>query len=94
MPKDEEVSLEIESGVSLFTKEGFCTVRLNGKALGQLTPDGVREMALAWLGAAEAAETDAALYAMLKSMDLDDETVGRAIAGLRNYRNGSGTKEK
>lgn len=57
--------IEIRSGVNDKLK-GFCTVVVNGgDLLGQLTPEEVRAMALAWLEAAEAAHTDEVLMKVL-----------------------------
>lgn len=83
--------VDIESGVSLFTGEGFCTVTAAAAdddtvLRGQLTPAEVRDMALAWLTAAEAAEHDAAVFAELGSLGLDDEVRAAFIRALRERR--------
>lgn len=79
-------SIEIESGVSAFTGKGFCQVRIDGKPVGQLDPEQVRTMALHWLSAADAAESDAAVFAELKIIGIDEQHAGRFIAALRHRR--------
>lgn len=79
-------SIEIESGVSLFTGQGFCQISLDGKPIGQLDPEQVRTMALHWLSAADAAESDAAVFAELKIIGIEPEQAGRFIQSLRHRR--------
>lgn len=59
----------VSSGVSLFTGQGYCLIAAElgdgTRITGQLEPARVRELALGWLGAAEAAEHDAAVYGEL-----------------------------
>lgn len=81
-----EASITVTSGVSVFTGLPFCGVEVNGVAYGQLTPNEVRMMALHWLGAAEAAESDAAVFAELKSADLEDAVAATFITNLRSRR--------
>lgn len=82
-------TIHIISGVSAFTGEAFCAVRWNNEN-GQLSPDEVREMALHWLGAAEAAEQDAVVFKMLTTdMELDIETAGRFLVRMRDLRGNS-----
>lgn len=61
--------IDIYSGVSVTAREGFCRIEAtldDGTCpTGQLSPDEVRQMALGWLQAAEAAEHDAAVLAEL-----------------------------
>lgn len=77
----------IESGVSAFTGKGFCTISVDGKPIGQLDPEQVREMALHWLAAADAAESDAAVMAeMIETVGLDTESAARFIYALRKRR--------
>lgn len=83
--------ISIYSGVSMFTGEGYCHVEAaldNGKSIqGQLTPDEVRQMALGWLQAAEAAEHDAAVYAQLTgALGTTPEVAGQFLVGLRDRR--------
>lgn len=78
--------IEIESGVSLFTGQGFCQIRLDGKPIGQLDPVKVREMALHWLAAADAAESDAAVYAELQEIGIPAPKAGAFIQALRDRR--------
>lgn len=89
MSESEEVHISVTSGVSLFTREGFCRIELDHKPIGQLTPQEVREMALGWLAAADAAESDAAVFAELtdpKGLNLSDEMAGGFIQALRARR--------
>ena len=78
----------IESGVN---QEGmpFCRVSLHNEPLGQLTPDEVRNMALAWLQAAEAAESDSAVFTELRAIGLDISACAAFIGELRDRRSGN-----
>ena len=78
--------ITIVSGVSLFTGGPFCAVSIDGRRVGQLTPSEVRAMAMSWLSAAESAEHDAAMVAVLKSMDFDTEHCAAALQLLRAER--------
>jgi hypothetical protein len=85
--------VQVTSGVSLFDGKPFCTVRSIAASglvmLGQLTVAEVRGLALNWLEAAEAAESDAAVVAQLREMGgLPDEVVAAFVAGLRARRAG------
>ena len=75
----------IESGVSAFTGEGFCRISVDGKAVGQLDPAEVRTMALHWLAAADAAESDAAVFAEMKTVT-DEKTAAGFLQALRDRR--------
>lgn len=90
-------NIDVEDGVSATDGLPFCLVRaeaLDGSVVmvGQLRPDEVRTMALDWLGAAEAAESDAGVAALLKQAnpELDanqqNEMVGAALVFLRGRR--------
>ena len=83
------VSIDVRSGVNE-AGEGFCTVIAHGQngrmMLGQLDPETVRTMALDWLGAAEAAETDAIVFRLLREVGLPDEVVGNFVAKMRAER--------
>lgn len=84
---DESTDVEITSGVSAFTGEPFCQVIINGVARGQMTPTEVRQMALGWLEAAEAAESDAMVMAeMMETVGVDQQTAGAFVAALRKRR--------
>lgn len=87
------IHIEVASGVSAFTGDGFCSMVVRdggcaGKLLGsgQDTPAGIRAMALAWLEAAEAAESDAVVFGELRAIGLDEAHAGRFIANLRERR--------
>jgi hypothetical protein len=85
---------EIEAGVSAFTLEPFCAIRLYGDLpsgdkvvlIGQLSPEKVRETALNWLRCADASESDSAIFAVLKDAGLDENAIGFAISELRDKR--------
>lgn len=79
-------TITIISGVSLFDGRGYCEVSIGGKSIGQLEPVEVREMAMAWLGAADAAESDAAVVAQLRGMEIDEAGVSQFLLGLRELR--------
>lgn len=65
MPSKDLKNIYISSGVNPRGK-AFCTVSINGgDLLGQLSPGEVRDMALQWLAAAEAAESDSIVFRML-----------------------------
>lgn len=83
--------INILSGVSAFDGKGFCRVEAvlddGTRVVGQLSPDEVRQMALGWLQAAEAAEHDAAVYAELTdSLGVTREVAGHFLIGLRDRR--------
>lgn len=83
---DRGLDIGIDSGVNE-KLEPFCVVRLNGRGAGQLSPAEVRAMALQWLEAAEAAESDALVTAeLVETAGLDLPTAGRFIVGLRRRR--------
>jgi len=69
---------------------GFLTVAAHGSGgtilLGQLDPVQVRQMALDWLEAAEAAEQDAAVLRCVRKLDLPDVLAGAIITELRETR--------
>lgn len=75
--------LHIEGQVSASSGMPYCVIRahgINGTVLaGQLDPDEIRELALGWLHAAEAADQDAAMLAVCTEI-LDDGT-GKMMAG-------------
>lgn len=83
--------INIVSGVNVFDAKGFCHIEAvlddGTRFVGQLTPDEVRQMALGWLQAAEAAEHDAAVHAELtENAGLTFETAGQFILALRDRR--------
>lgn len=83
---DRPLNIGIDSGVNEKLKP-FCTVRLNDRAAGQLAPHEVRAMALQWLEAAEAAESDALVVReLVDTVKLDLPTAGQFILALRNRR--------
>ncbi len=83
---DRELNIGVDSGVNE-KLEPFCIVRLNDRAAGQLSPAEVRAMALQWLEAAEAAESDALVVAeLVETVGLDMPTAGQFIMALRKRR--------
>lgn len=89
MSDDDLVSVEVRSGVNE-RGEPFCTIvaETSSRALllGQVPPDTVRKMALDFLGAAEAAETDAIVFRLLRRVGLDDPAIGAFVADMRDER--------
>lgn len=89
MASDDLASVFVSSGVNE-RGEGFCTASAHTQGgriiVGQLSPEEVRMMALAWLGAAEAAEQDAAVLRCVRKLGLPDELAGGIIAELRDTR--------
>lgn len=79
----------ISSGVNI-EGDPFCHVECHGADVelhGQLAPDEVRQMALAWLQAAEAAEQDAIVYGILtQSVDMDPADAAQFIFQMRQAR--------
>jgi hypothetical protein len=88
--KDDLVSIDVRSGVNE-RGEGFCTLVATGgdgrMLLGQMPPDLIRKIALDYLGAAEAAETDAIIYRLLSDrFDLPHHVVGAFLVEMREAR--------
>ena len=84
-------SIDLTSGVNE-SGEGFITVAASSPdgtiLIGQLPPTEVRQMALAWLEAAEAAEQDAAVLRTMRKLELPDHLAGMVITELRESREG------
>lgn len=83
----------VTSGVSE-AGEPFIAVRATAEddrfvLLGQLTPDELRQQAMYFLAAAEAAETDALVYKVLGGMGMEPSGRARFIALLREARPGN-----
>lgn len=84
---DEGVDIAVTSGVSLFTKEPFVTVFIDGKARGQMTPAEIRGMALQWLEVAAAAEADALVVTeLIEGAGADQAVAGHFLQALRVRR--------
>ena len=74
------------SGVSASTGDGFVTLRWGAES-GQVTPDECRQLALGLLATAEAAESDAAVFAAMRvDLVVDVDTAVQFIASLRGHR--------
>jgi hypothetical protein len=87
---DDIVGIEIRSGVNE-EGVGFNTVVVSTQGgqmlLGQLDPGTVRTMALDWLGAAEAAETDGIVFRLLtERFGLEPEIAGGFVVSMRDLR--------
>jgi hypothetical protein len=84
-------SIFITSGVNE-EGNGFLTVAAHSTKreimVGQLDPETVRSMAMDWLGAAEAAEQDAAVLRVMRRLELPDQVAGLVITELRESRGG------
>lgn len=82
-------SIFITSGVNDDGKP-FCTIAVHSTdrmvLIGQMSPEELRGMALGWLGAAEAADQDAAVLRVLRDLELPDQLAGMIITNLREYR--------
>lgn len=82
-------SIFITSGVNE-SGDAFLTVAAHSASgdilLGQLDPSAVRQMALHWLEAAEAAEHDAAAWRTIKRLGLPIELAASIVTELRNTR--------
>jgi hypothetical protein len=90
MSNDDLAEVTITNGVNE-RGVGFCTVvarnpRGTIMLMGQLTPTEVRQHAMAYLEAAEAAEQDAAVLRCVRKLELPDELAGAVIAELRDSR--------
>jgi hypothetical protein len=85
-------SIDVVSGVN-DDGDGFVTVTATdqnrGMMVGQLPPDTLRELAMNFLACAEASETDAIVYRLLRDkFGLDMEIVGLFVSDMRNMREG------
>jgi hypothetical protein len=82
----------MESGVSAFTGAPFVKLTVDfpdgsSKAMGQMTPEEVRQHALQLLETAEAAVHDAAMAQWLrKRLDADPEHAAAMVADIREFR--------
>jgi hypothetical protein len=88
--KDDLVSIDVRSGVNE-KGEGFCTIVASGgdgrMLLGQMPPALIRKIALDYFEAAEAAETDAIVYRLLRDkFDLPIAAVGAFVTAMREER--------
>ena len=88
--KDDLVSIDVRSGVNE-RGEAFCTIVAAGgdgrMLLGQMPPALIRKIALDYLGAAEAAETDAIVYRLLRDkFGLELPVIGAFVAEMREER--------
>ena len=77
--------IRINSGVSAFTGDGFVTLKW-GESAGQLTPAEARAHALAILEAAEAAESDAAVWQVMTTGGATEADAVRILSRIRDAR--------
>ena len=74
--------------------EGFLTTAAHGDdgtiLIGQLTPEECRAHALRYLESAEAADQDAAVFRVLRKLELPDQLAAMVVTELRNEREGKG----
>lgn len=89
MAADDLASINVTNSVNE-QGEPFLTVTAvteGGRFIpGQLDPNEVRKMALAWLASAEAAEQDAAVLRCIRKLELPDDLAGAIVIELRNSR--------
>lgn len=89
MSHNDLAGIYITNGVNE-SGEPFLTVACHASdgriMLGQLGPAEVRRLALHWLGAAEAAEQDAAVLRCFRKLELPDTLAGGVITELRESR--------
>lgn len=80
-------SINLTSGVSLFTGEPFVQMVWVGETnSGQMTPEEMREFGTTCFRAAEAAETDAMLWQFVNDMGLPENVGARMLQDLRAMR--------
>lgn len=85
-------SIDVVSGVNE-SGEGFVTITATDQKrnlmVGQLPPDTVRELAMNFLACAEASETDAIVYRLLRDkFGLEMPAVQMFVLDMRNAREG------
>jgi hypothetical protein len=89
MAKDDLAGINMTNGVNE-KGEPFVTIAVSNQDgdiwLGQLSPDEVRNHALAYLAVAEAAEQDAAVLRCIRKLELPDDLAGAIVIELRNSR--------
>lgn len=89
MNEEEQASIFTESGVNL-QGEAFCGIKWNNE-YAQFTPDALRDLALVFLSAAEAAEQDSMLYRyLIEHTNLTNEQSASVLAELRVFRGTQG----
>lgn len=90
MAQDDIVAIDVNSGVNE-DGVGFIHIIITTEdkkfLMGQVTPKELRDIALQFLEAAEAAETDAIIYRMLQNQfHLDLPAIGMFISQIREMR--------
>jgi hypothetical protein len=90
MASDDITAIDVHSGVNE-KGEAFVTIVITTEdkkfLMGQVNPKELREIALQFLEAAEAAETDSIVYRLLRDkFGLDIEVVAGFVADMRDLR--------
>jgi len=90
MAKDDIIAIDVRSGVNE-KAEGFITIVATTEdkefKMGQVDPKTLRGLALQFLEAAEAAETDAIIYQLLQNkFKLDLPAIAMFISEIRDMR--------
>lgn len=85
-------AIEVESGVTE-SAAPFCRVRCvadNGETilLGQLPPEVLRTQAMQFLAVAEAAEQEAAVFRLMRDLELPEELAAQIVRNIRDNRSG------
>lgn len=80
-----------EPGVSLFTKDPFLVVLINGERVGEWTVDAAREHAMFVLESLAVADLDGGYYrALIGAVGLDENRARQVVEDVGNFRD---TKE-
>lgn len=89
MSADDLAEVNLTNGVNE-KGEPFITVTARTQSgrfiVGQIDPAEARQMALAWLEVAEAAEQDAAVLRCIRKLELPEQLAGAIVVELRNSR--------
>jgi hypothetical protein len=98
MGVEDLTNLNVEAGVNAFDGQPYCHIEARGAdnviLMGQLPPAEIRQMALRWLSAADAAEHDAATFAFLQeAFSFTIEQATSALQAIRKARLGNGSSE-
>lgn len=82
-------SIEVSSGVSHRTGQGFITIEF-GSEKGQLDIEPAKQFGMQVIEAAMAAESDAAFFQLMSSGDnpLDPMSIAKFLVDLRAFRGG------
>lgn len=82
--------LRVIPGVSQATREPFLRIEIDGRPVGQWTPQDAREHALIVLESVIVADLDSAYLRMLRSLvGLEEDRARTVVGDLQNYRSGA-----